>query len=69
MSVFCRQKTRLSQDLESELHMLWPLTPVIIHWGDSSKKATDQGLMNNSDCVSHLQIGVQNWGASRCVVW
>lgn len=45
------------------------LDPVIIHWGDSNKKATDQGLMNNSDCVSHLQIGVQNWGASRCVVW
>lgn len=58
MSVFCRQKTRLSEDIESELHMSWPLTPVIIHWGDSNKKAMDQGLMNNSDCVSH---GFADW--------
>ena len=58
MPVFCRQKTHLSEDIESELHMSWPLTPVTIHWGDSDKKATDQGLMNNSDCVSH---GSADW--------
>ena len=29
MSVFCRQKTRISEDLESELHMSWPYTLLV----------------------------------------
>ena len=44
MSVFCRQKTRLSEDLESELHMSWPLTPSSSTGATLTKRPRTRGL-------------------------